>query len=107
MTAGLGLVQDGLERERNKLVAFAFVELALKLDPMQTKRVQERRQALHDAQDAHGDHGPRGKYTKHDQGTNDRRSDAQANLEQHGPQYLGELSVSQTQRPQTQIRSSV
>lgn len=40
--------------ERRERVSLAAVELVLELDPVETQRVQERRQPLHAEQDADG-----------------------------------------------------
>ena len=58
---GLGLLDEGLEGERDEEVAVALVELGLELDPVQAERVQEGGQAFHQAQDADRQRGPEGK----------------------------------------------
>jgi len=56
------IVEDLLVREGGEANTVANVEFVLEFDPVKTKRVQERRQRLHDQK--HGDrrtgpHGPR------------------------------------------------
>ena len=56
-----GQLQNGLEGEWHEHVAFALVELGLKLHPMQPQGVEEGRQTLHQAQDTHCQESPKGK----------------------------------------------
>lgn len=57
----LGLLDQDFEREWNEEMSIALVELWLELDPVQTKGVQERWKAFHQAKDADGQAGPEGK----------------------------------------------
>lgn len=80
------------------------------LDPVETERVQERRQALHDAQDGEREDKPHGEHDDEEQ----RRADAgvgglgrERALERHAVQDLGQLGVRERQRPESQVRGRV
>lgn len=63
------LLDERLEGEGHEEVSVALVELGLKLDPVQAKSVQEGGEALHQAEDAHGQRGPEGKNGPQDDAT--------------------------------------
>ena len=55
--------------------------------------MQEGRQALHDQQDGHSEHGEGTKHSEHQYSPHVRHSQVhgETRTEQHGPQHLGQL----------------
>ena len=80
--------------------------LAVRLDPVQTKGMQERRQALHQTQNAQCQAEPR----RTNEYTDDDPHDARHILDNgncHVPQHFGQLSMCEGQCPETEVRRRV
>lgn len=110
--------------ERGEHVASRHVMLAIGLDPagievsdytkrsrahdhppVQSQRMQEGRQALHDTQDGQGEDKPHRKHDDGEDDTDDARL-AECALEGHVVQHLGELRVGERQRPEAEVRGA-
>mmetsp|Transcript_15406 Transcript_15406/g.31584 ORF Transcript_15406/g.31584 Transcript_15406/m.31584 type:complete len:724 (-) Transcript_15406:68-2239(-) len=93
---------DLLEGVGSKSNPVRLVELALELDPVQTKGVEEALQDVHHQQDTKGDGG---KQTKAEVGG--KPVDGQGGKHALLPKDLCQLRVGKRQRPETQVRGGV
>lgn len=95
-----------LEGEWDKLEALADVEFVLELHPVQAEGVQEGRKALHDEEDADGEHGEGPKDER--QGEESPAAPGrQAQAHHHGPQHFRQLCMGQAEGPQAQVGGCV
>lgn len=83
-------VQDSLEGERLESVAKTGVEFRLELDPVETQRVQEGWETLHQHEDADGQHGPESEDSPQGDAAH-RSAHLQSVLQNHVPQHFSEL----------------
>lgn len=97
--------QEG-EVEGGELDSIAVVELVLELHPVKSEGVEEGRQPLHDQQDGHSEHRKEAKHRDQKRHP-DSGGDPQTQTHHHAPQHLRQLSVSQAEGPETQVRRCV
>ena len=86
--------------------ATRLIVLAVRLNPMQPQRMQERRKTLHQTQNAQRQPEPRGT----DEDANDNPDDAGHvldNSDRHVPENLGQLGVCEGESPETEIGGRV
>lgn len=77
---------------------------------MQSKRVQEGRQSLHDTQDGEREDEPGRKHEDEEEGREDARVGSlggEGALEGHVVQNLGELGVGERESPESEVRGRV